>query len=108
MSPESTIDRLLSKLRGGDAGALAAPAILVALLFSAALTRGQIEAVWRTGAFFDSDDAMRAVELRDFLAGRGHTVHGWGLGRNLGPRAGVEEAMLAMLDKLVKIYKGKE
>jgi len=38
--------------------------------------------------------------LRDFLAGRGHAVHGWGLGRNLGPRAGVEEAMLAMLDKL--------
>lgn len=71
MSPESTIDRLLSKLRALDAGALAAPAILAALLFSAALTRGQIEAVWRTGAFFDSDDAMRAVELRDFLAGQG-------------------------------------
>jgi len=27
--------------------------------------------VWRTGIFFDSDDAMRAVQVRDFLAGQG-------------------------------------
>jgi hypothetical protein len=71
MSPAPMVNRLLSKLRALDASALAAPAILAALLFSAALTREQIEAVWRTGAFFDSDDAMRAVELRDFLAGQG-------------------------------------
>ena len=38
--------------------------------------------------------------LRDFLARRGYDVHGWGLGRNCGPREGVEEAMLATLDKL--------
>jgi pimeloyl-ACP methyl ester carboxylesterase len=38
--------------------------------------------------------------LRDFLARRGYDVHGWGLGRNYGPRAGVEQAMLATLDRL--------
>ena len=38
--------------------------------------------------------------LRDFLARRGYEVHGWGLGRNYGPRAGVEEAMLAAIDRL--------
>jgi pimeloyl-ACP methyl ester carboxylesterase len=38
--------------------------------------------------------------LRDFLTRRGHDVHGWGLGRNLGPRPKVEEAMLATVDRL--------
>jgi pimeloyl-ACP methyl ester carboxylesterase len=38
--------------------------------------------------------------LRDFLSRRGYDVHGWGLGRNYGPRPGVEEAMLAKIDKL--------
>lgn len=38
--------------------------------------------------------------LREFLKGRGYQVQGWGLGRNYGPRPGVEEAMLALVDKL--------
>ena len=38
--------------------------------------------------------------LRDFLMRRGYDVHGWGLGRNFGPRPGVEEAMLASIDRL--------
>jgi pimeloyl-ACP methyl ester carboxylesterase len=38
--------------------------------------------------------------LRDFLTRRGYDVHGWGLGRNYGPRAGVEAAMLATIDRL--------
>jgi pimeloyl-ACP methyl ester carboxylesterase len=38
--------------------------------------------------------------LRKFLARRGYDVYGWGLGRNYGPRPGVEEAMLAALDTL--------
>ncbi len=38
--------------------------------------------------------------LRDFLTRRGYDVHGWGLGRNYGPRPGVEEAMLATIDRL--------
>lgn len=63
MSSTTTTDRFDG--RWGVAIVLA-----VALLFAGALTRTQIEAVWRTGAFFDSDDAMRAVQLRDFLAGQ--------------------------------------
>ena len=38
--------------------------------------------------------------LRDFLTRRGYDVHGWELGRNYGPRPGVEEAMLATIDRL--------
>jgi len=38
--------------------------------------------------------------LRDFLTRHGYDTHGWGLGRNYGPRAGVEEAMLATIDRL--------
>jgi len=38
--------------------------------------------------------------LRDFLTRRGYAVHGWGLGRNYGPRPGVEDAMLALIDRL--------
>ena len=45
-----------------------------------------------------SDGSTRL--LRRFLRGRGYAVHGWGLGRNYGPRPGIEAAMLARLDKL--------
>ena len=45
-----------------------------------------------------SDGSTRL--LRRFLKGRGYAVQGWGLGRNYGPRPGIEEAMLARLDKL--------
>jgi len=38
--------------------------------------------------------------LRDFLKRRGYDVHGWGLGRNYGPRPGVEEAMFETIDRL--------
>jgi pimeloyl-ACP methyl ester carboxylesterase len=45
-----------------------------------------------------SDGSTRL--LRSFLTRRGYEVHGWGLGRNYGPRPGVEEAMLAAIDRL--------
>lgn len=45
-----------------------------------------------------SDGSTRL--LREYLTGRGYAVHGWGLGRNYGPRPGIEDAMLATLDKL--------
>ena len=38
--------------------------------------------------------------LREFLKGRGYDAHGWGLGRNYGPRDGIEEGMLATIDRL--------
>jgi len=38
--------------------------------------------------------------LRRYLAGRGYDVHGWGLGRNLGPRKGIEAGMFSLLETL--------
>ena len=38
--------------------------------------------------------------LRGFLRDRGYTAKGWGLGRNLGPRAGFERGMLDALDRM--------
>ncbi len=38
--------------------------------------------------------------LRRFLRQRGYDAHGWGQGRNYGPRVGVRETMLAQLDRL--------
>src|SRR3982751_6139968 len=38
--------------------------------------------------------------LRRYLASRGYDAHGWGLGRNLGPREGVEQGMYDLLGKL--------
>lgn len=51
-----------------------------ALAFSLALDRELFVAVWRENLFRDTDDAMRMVEVRDFLAGQGWfdlTVHGF-------------------------------
>lgn len=38
--------------------------------------------------------------LRRYLASRGYDAHGWGQGRNLGPRAGVEQGMIDLLQQL--------
>jgi pimeloyl-ACP methyl ester carboxylesterase len=38
--------------------------------------------------------------LRGFLRERGYAAKGWGLGRNLGPRAGFERGMLDALDRM--------
>lgn len=45
--------------------------IALACLFSFALSWPHLVEVWRTGTFFDTDDAMRMVEVRDWLAGQG-------------------------------------
>jgi pimeloyl-ACP methyl ester carboxylesterase len=47
---------------------------------------------------FASDVSTRP--LRTFLKSRGYDVHGWGLGRNLGPRPGVAEGMLERIRHL--------
>lgn len=44
-------------------------------------------------------DESTAV-LRRYLVGRGYQVHGWGLGRNLGPREGIEAGMFGLLETL--------
>jgi hypothetical protein len=45
-------------------------AIAAALVLGLALTWPRVFAVWQTGAFFDSDDAMRMVQVRDLMAGQ--------------------------------------
>lgn len=45
-----------------------------------------------------SDAATRP--LRSFLENRGYAVSGWGLGRNLGLRAGVQDGMVDLLKEL--------
>lgn len=42
--------------------------------------------------------------LRHYLRERGYRVHGWGLGRNLGLKAGIEDAMFERLDVLYTRY----
>ena len=46
------------------------PLILLMLLLGLCLAWGRVDAVWRTGAFFDSDDAMRLVQIRDLIGGQ--------------------------------------
>lgn len=51
---------------------LAVPATIgVALLVSLVLQQDRLLTVWRTGGFFDTDDAMRMVQVRDLFAGQG-------------------------------------
>ena len=44
--------------------------IAMALVAAIAFTFSHAQQVWTTGAFFDTDDAMRAVQVRDLLAGQ--------------------------------------
>ncbi len=79
----------------------------------------EMRAFWELGAFFASVPALRMSPrgdghpvlvlpglaasdistrpLRAFLDDRGYASQGWELGRNLGPRPGVEEGMLRRL-----------
>lgn len=45
-------------------------AIAVALASGVAMTWEHAGDVWRTGAFYDTDDAMRMVQVRDLMAGQ--------------------------------------
>ena len=62
--PNSLTTSLLSPLR-------LPVAVMIGCGLVLALTGGKALLVWRTGVFLDPDDAMRAVEVRDFLAGQG-------------------------------------
>ncbi|MBV9394681.1 MAG: hypothetical protein JOZ84_09735, partial [Methylobacteriaceae bacterium] len=46
-------------------------AIVAALALGLVLTWPRVLAVWQTGAFLDTDDAMRMVQVRDLMAGQG-------------------------------------
>ena len=43
---------------------------------------------------------MSTQLLRRYLSDRGYDTHGWGLGRNLGPREGVEAGMFRLIESL--------
>jgi hypothetical protein len=67
-------------------------AFLGALSFLNFAPRGDGHSVLVMAGLVLSDVSTRP--LRTFLESRGYDVHGWGLGRNLGPRPGVAEGML--------------
>jgi len=71
---------------------------LAALPWLAMAPRGDGHAVLVLPGLIASDGSTRV--LRDFLTGRGYRAKGWGLGRNFGPRPGVERAMLDTLDRI--------
>jgi pimeloyl-ACP methyl ester carboxylesterase len=88
--------RLLQLLELRTAWELAAG--LVALPWLRLAPRGDGHPVLVLPGLVASDRSTRL--LRDFLTRRGYEVHGWGLGRNYGPRPSVEQAMLATVDRL--------
>ncbi|MEH6593842.1 MAG: alpha/beta fold hydrolase [Halioglobus sp.] len=51
-------------------------------------------------------DDVYSTSFRRYLTRRGYAVHGWGQGRNLGPREGVLEAMVQRLEYLYQRYEG--
>ena len=81
-------------------------------------------AFWELGAFFASIPVLRMMPrgdghavlvlpglmaddastrlLREFLLDRGYSPHGWELGRNYGPREGVEDGMTAKLTQIAE------
>ena len=71
---------------------------LVALPWLHLAPRGDGHPVLVLPGLVASDASTRM--LRDFLKRSGYDVHGWGLGRNYGPRPGVQAAMLALIDRL--------
>jgi pimeloyl-ACP methyl ester carboxylesterase len=66
--------------------------------------KGDGHAVMVLPGFLGGDGYNSA--LRRFLTQRNYAVHGWGLGRNLGPRDGVLEALIERVQKLAERYQG--
>ena len=53
-----------------------------------------------------SDTSTRL--LRNYLESQGYEPHGWSLGRNLGPRAGIEGGMVRRLQELYERHNGRK
>jgi pimeloyl-ACP methyl ester carboxylesterase len=66
--------------------------------------RGDGHAVMVLPGFLGSDGYSSA--MRRFLSGLNYAVHGWGMGRNLGPREGVLEGLEKRIHELVERYEG--
>lgn len=54
---------------------------------------------------FMGDDGYNR-SLRRFLTGLNYSVHGWGMGRNLGPREGILEGLRERIHFLAERYEG--
>jgi len=96
---------------------------------SNALMLLEMRAMWELGAFFALLPLLRMAPrgdghpvlvlpglvasdlstrpLRAFLDDRGYAAHGWDMGRNLGPRPGVEEQMLRRLKEVAQKHDRK-
>lgn len=73
MSPST--DFTITRSRGGDVFIVA-----VGFLVALALCWSRVVDIWTTGNFYDSDDAMRVSQVRDFIAGQGwYDLHAWRL-----------------------------
>jgi pimeloyl-ACP methyl ester carboxylesterase len=66
--------------------------------------RGDGHAVMVLPGFLGGDGYNSA--LRRFLTGLNYAVHGWGMGRNLGPRDGVLEGLQQRIHDLADRYEG--
>ena len=71
---------------------------LAALPWLRLAPRGDSHAVLVLPGLGASDASTRM--LRGFLRDRGYAAAGWGLGRNVGPRTGVERALLETLERM--------
>ena len=65
---------------------------------------GDGHAVMVLPGFMGDDGYNRS--LRRFLTGLNYSVHGWGMGRNLGPREGVLEGLQERIHLLFERYEG--
>ena len=86
----------LSAARGAGSPLHSVPLLsAVGLLFTLAISWPSAIEVWRTGAFANTDDAMRLVEVRDWLAGQAwFDLHQY----RLDPPGGVQMHWTRVLD----------
>ena len=83
-------------------------AVAIGFVVSLALCWGRVVDIWTTGNFYDSDDAMRIVQVRDFMAGQGwHDLTAWRIDPPTGSLmhwSRVVDAPLALLMKLFQAF----
>ena len=74
-------------------------------LLSALTPRGDGHPVLVLPGLATSDRST--IALRNFLKSKNYSAHGWDLGRNFGPRAGIEDKMLDRVRNLADGHGGK-
>ena len=80
-------------------------AVAIAFVVSIALCWGSVRDAWMTGNFYDPDDAMRMVQVRDFLAGQSwYDLTAWRLDPPNGSFMHWSRALDVPLALLMKMY----